>query len=153
MEHEILNSTELHARYPVFKPNENEIAILEKDAGYLNPEACIAAYLRMASENGAELHFQEVMTSFEEETDSGDGTTTVTVTTNKGVYRTRKLILTVGAWAPGLYGAAVADIVPLRIERRVVYWFEPPTPTAAEDDNNTHDFKVYLSVILSILFS
>jgi glycine/D-amino acid oxidase-like deaminating enzyme len=45
-------------------------------------------------------------------------------TANGDKYLTKKLILSVGAWAPELYGHLIK--VPLHCERRVLFWFEPP---------------------------
>ncbi len=47
----------------------------------------------------------------------------VTVTTAQGTYKTHKLVLTVGAWAPSVYGTALP--FELVVERRVLFWFEP----------------------------
>ena len=57
-----------------------------------------------------------------------------------GVYFARKLVLSVGAWAPQLYGQndALRALVPLHIERRVLFWFHPTHNDAKTRD----DFKV-----------
>lgn len=45
------------------------------------------------------------------------------VTTSCGIYMTRKLVLTVGAWAPELFNSVLP--FDLFLERRVLFWFEP----------------------------
>jgi glycine/D-amino acid oxidase-like deaminating enzyme len=45
------------------------------------------------------------------------------VRTSKGTYFGRKLVLSVGAWAVGLYGKAIPQ-AQLYIERRVLFWFK-----------------------------
>jgi glycine/D-amino acid oxidase-like deaminating enzyme len=63
--HEILNAQQVRERFPVFELKDTDIAIFEKDAGYINPEVCIDAYLRMANDFGAKLLFEEEMVSWE----------------------------------------------------------------------------------------
>jgi hypothetical protein len=56
----------------------------------------------------------------------------IRVTTDKGgVFYSRKLVLSVGAWAPEMYGHKIPS-TPLHVERRVLYWFEPATGTQAD---------------------
>jgi glycine/D-amino acid oxidase-like deaminating enzyme len=77
---------------------EGEIAIFEEDAGYLVPEHCLEAYFRLAEIYGASLHFNEAFLRWE----NVNGL--IHVETTLGKYVTRKLVLSVGAWAPKLYG-------------------------------------------------
>jgi len=124
--HRLLSSQEVKTEFPVFALGEEEIGVWEENAGYLNPELCIETYLQIAKQFHAEIHFEEKLLSIEEDGDN-DTDDFVTINTSKGIYRTKKLILTVGAWAPEIYGAAISTTVPLHIERRVLYWFKPNT--------------------------
>ena len=101
--------------------DEEEIGIFERDAGYLNPELCVKTHLDLAEKLGAELHFNERMTDYQIVV--SDGQEAVAVTTDKGQYVAKKLVLTVGAWAPQLVGPDFP--IPLHIERRVLCWFRP----------------------------
>lgn len=127
--HEVLSAAEIRQRFPAFQPNENEIGILEKEAGYLVPELCVQAHCELAETHGAELHFEEPMISWTALTHG------VEVTTSKGTYTAKKLVLTVGAWAPELYGQSISELMPLTASRRALFWFEPKEPDSSAFDH------------------
>jgi sarcosine oxidase len=118
LQHKILTSAQIHSMYPVFHPRPNEIGVLEEEAGYLIPEACIAAHVEQASKFGAQLYFETKAYHW-----SVDDDGKVTVITDKGKFVSSHLILSVGAWAQQMYAGSLR--LPLRVERRVLYWFEP----------------------------
>jgi sarcosine oxidase len=121
LDHEILSADDIKERFPIFEPSAHEIGVLEKNAGYLVPENCVSSYIELGKNRGGEAHFEEEMISWNsEDSENGD---IITVETSKSTYRTKKLILTVGAWAPELYGQDIP--LKLHVERRVLYWFEP----------------------------
>ncbi|WP_250005850.1 N-methyl-L-tryptophan oxidase [Actinoplanes sp. M2I2] len=116
LEHEILDAGEVRRRFPTFAPEPGEIALFEAKAGFVRPEATVAANLQLAAGHGADLRFHEPMTSWEP---AGDG---VRVTTGRGEYTAGQLVIAPGPWAPGL----LADLgVEFRIERQVQYWYQP----------------------------
>lgn len=128
MDHEILTHAEIRRRYPMMQADEDEIGLFESDAGYLNPELCMHTHLKLAEEFGAELHFQERLMGYQIQMDSADEDDkkeVITVSTDRGQYRARKLLLTVGAWAPQVYGAEISPILSLHLERRVLCWLLP----------------------------
>lgn len=137
LSHRVLSSTEVRAEFPVFSLAEEEIGVWEENAGYVNPELCIETYLQIAQQHHAEVHFEEKLTSMQQEGE------VVVLTTNKGQYRARKVVLTVGAWAPEMYGEAVAAQVPLHVERRVLFWFKPKL----EEETQLAYFQVNTSSI------
>jgi sarcosine oxidase len=115
--------------------DEDEIGIYERDAGYLNPELCIQIHLQQAAQRSAELHFEEGMTSYRlldsDREEEEEEEPLVEVTTTRGLcYRTRRLVLTVGAWAADIYGRDLSSSFTLKIERRVLFWFRPTDLTA-----------------------
>lgn len=84
------------------------------------------AYQDLAIRNGAELHFNESIVSWRAvtATNISDSSELIEVKTSQNKsYLTKKLVLSVGAWAPELYGSSIS----LRqyVERRVLYWFHP----------------------------
>lgn len=90
-------------------------------AGLLFAQRVIAAHLRLAQRHGAELHFEEPVTSWS--LNQGGG---VTVTTTRGTYAAAKIVLSAGAWLPKLMPELESTFhVPLQVERNVVFWFEP----------------------------
>jgi sarcosine oxidase len=52
---EVLERREISRRFPVVVPQPNDVAVYEPRAGYLLPEECIRAHLKLASAAGAEL--------------------------------------------------------------------------------------------------
>lgn len=132
--HEILSANDIRNRFPAFNVKDDEIGLLEKEAGYLVPELCVDAYRNMAERYGAELHYDEKVISWHTEKcniDLGDAIVEediVFVETSSGnTYLTKKFIISAGPWAPELYGNQLPDgkANKLSVERRVLFWFEP----------------------------
>lgn len=114
--HEELDSAEVAARFPAFTLREDERAIWEPQAGWIDPEAAIRAQLEHAAEFGAELHFEEAVREWE----AADGP--VRIRTGRGVYEAGRLIVCAGGWTRSL----LANIdLPLRVERQVNVWYRP----------------------------
>ncbi|UCM88830.1 N-methyl-L-tryptophan oxidase [Streptomyces marincola] len=121
--HEMLDAREIRARFPTLAPADDEVALFERRAGLLRPEATVAAQLELAAAAGAELRFEEPVTAWE----ALPGGRGVRVTTPDGVYTAGHLVVCPGAWAP----RQLADLgVPFTVERQIMYWFEPEGGTA-----------------------
>jgi sarcosine oxidase len=114
--HEVLDAAAVRARFPTFTPAPGELAVHEHRAGYVRPEASVAAHLDLAARAGAQLRFDERVLGWSAD---GDG---VRVRTDRGEVTAGHLVLTPGAWAPQV----LADLgLPLRVQRRVQHWFTP----------------------------
>ncbi|GID26101.1 monomeric sarcosine oxidase [Paractinoplanes brasiliensis] len=114
--HEILDAAEIRQRFPTLAPKDDEIALFEAKAGFVRPEATVAANLQLAEKRGADLRFGEPMASWAPESEG------VRVTTAQGSYTAGQLVIAPGPWAPEL----LADLgVEFRIERQVQHWFQP----------------------------
>ncbi len=114
--HEMLEAAEIRRRFPPLQPEPGVVALWERKAGFVRPEASVAAHLRLAERYGAELHFDEPAVSWEARPGG------VRVSTARGVYEAGRLVVSVGPWAPEL----LADLgLPLVVERNVLVWFEP----------------------------
>jgi sarcosine oxidase len=112
--YEYLDAADLRRRFPAFRPTDDTVAVWEKRAGILFPEACISTYLEGAVTNGAAIRCEEVVVHIMPQGDS------VTVETSKGKYTAGKVIVSAGAWI----GTLVPELkVPFTIERQVVCWF------------------------------
>ncbi len=111
-----LSPAEVTERFPALTPAEDTIAIWDSRAGILFPEDCVRSHLDIARANGADLRFDEPVESWEPD---GEG---VRLRTEKGEYRAGKLLLSAGAWIPGLMNGVS---LPLEVERQVLVWFEP----------------------------
>lgn len=117
LEIEKIESNELKKRYPQFQAPEDFIAVLDKTAYTLDPEAAITAHLQLAEHYGAEFHYNEQVIAWAvNPTDSS-----VIVTTDKGSYSANKIILTAGPWTNKLTNSQF----PFNVQRTVSYWFEP----------------------------
>ena len=114
--HELLNADEIRKRFPQFNVQDGEKGYYEPAAGFVRPEACIAAELELAQKRGAKIVTGETMKSFEE---AGDG---VHLTTDKGTYGAAKVILAIGAWLPPILPSEIARL--FKIHRQVLYWFD-----------------------------
>ena len=137
LQHEYLDADTIRSRFKnVFDIDDDDIGLYEYDAGYLIPENCIYAYRIEAKENSAEIYYNEMLTSYTTNNDVDD---TITVNTDKGNYRTKKLLLSVGAWAPSIYGESIP--MDLHVERRVQFWFKP---TNEENASLFHDIPIYI---------
>jgi sarcosine oxidase len=113
--HELLDATQIRARFPLFNVSDDEVGYFERAGGFVRPEACIAAELTLAEKYGAEIHRNEAVESFDA---SGGG---VAVKTAHGVYQADKIIVAAGAWLPKLMGGQVESL--LRVYRQVLAWF------------------------------
>jgi sarcosine oxidase len=121
---EILDADEASKRFPPFTLRDGDVAVHDPRAGYLDPEACNAAFLEAAAESGADLRFEEAILSWRA-VDGG-----VEVKTPAGTHTADRLILSVGAWTPELCEALH---LPLAVERQAVFWFDPG-PQATQFD-------------------
>ena len=115
--HELLDAAEVTRRFPAVRPPQGTVALYEPDAGWVPPEAAVAAQLARAAGAGADLRFEEPVLSW---TGSPAG---VRVTTAAGTYEAGAVVLAPGRWAPEL----LPDLpVPLTVEDRTMHWFDPP---------------------------
>ncbi|MDP8904547.1 MAG: N-methyl-L-tryptophan oxidase [Chloroflexota bacterium] len=116
--HELLDGDAVGRRFPALRLDPGMAALHEPLAGLLFPERCIETHLRLARQDGGELHFEERVMRC----DGGDGGGAVTVVTDRGEYSGSRLVLAAGAWLPHL----VPELeLPLVVERNVLFWFEP----------------------------
>jgi len=116
VDHEVLDGGALRRRVPALAPPPNTVAVLEHRAGILFPERCVEALRAAARARGAHLLTEERVLRW----DASSGF--VSVTTNRGVHRARRVILAAGAWLAQL---APALGVPLTVERQVIHWITP----------------------------
>ncbi len=112
--YEELTAVEVGRRFPVFQPGAGDVGLLEPRAGVLAPEAAIESALRLAEAAGAELHYEEPVSSW----NAGEA---ITLRTRAGHWRVERLILAAGAWLAGDLARAP---LPLRIARQTLFWFD-----------------------------
>jgi sarcosine oxidase len=114
IEHEDLTNAEVRRRFPMFAVDEQIEAYYEPEAGYLRPEAAVAAQLSLARRHGAELRLNEHV----EHWSAAPGT--VTVTTDRHTYQAEQLLLCAGAWLCDLFPAGRDTFA---VYRQLLYWF------------------------------
>jgi sarcosine oxidase len=113
---ERLDAGAIRDRHPAFTPDPGFVGVAESRAGLLFAEECVAAYLRLARERGADLHNDEQVVGWS----AGDGH--VAVETVFARYSAARLVLAAGPWIARL----VPELAPrLAVERNVQFWFEP----------------------------
>jgi sarcosine oxidase len=104
------------ARVPWLRLGRGMTALAERRAGLLRPERCIAAHLRLATEAGADIHTDEAVETWRAD---GDG---FVVETQKGRYRTARLVLCAGA---GMTDWLAAAGVAANVTRQTMFWLRP----------------------------
>ncbi|MBV9326387.1 MAG: N-methyl-L-tryptophan oxidase [Chloroflexi bacterium] len=119
LEHALLPSAEVRQRYPALCLAEDDVALWEPRAGYLRPEQCIDAHLRLAVDAGAEVRYEEPVRGWDA---SASG---VEVRTSVGGYTAEHLVFTCGARMTSVLGNAIP---PIRAERIPLFWLQPNAP-------------------------
>ena len=117
--HEVLDSSAMAARFPGYHLTKDIVSVYQADSGFLLPERCIVAHVNAAMSLGAEVHARERVTGWTA------GRRDVTVRTDRGVYRARRLVLSAGAWTRSLLPALQNAAIP---ERQVLIWTQPLVP-------------------------
>jgi sarcosine oxidase len=118
----MLTASEVQDRFPALAPETGMVGVWEPRAGILDPERCIDALLSRARTHGAALHFDESARAWRADRDG------VHVQTTRAGYRARKLVIAAGPWVGSLVPELQSN---LRIERQVVFWFDPSADAAA----------------------
>lgn len=117
LEHEVLSATRMRERFPTLPLGDDEVAVFEPRAGYVEPERTVLAQVELARRAGADLRFGQRVERWEPAADGGRVTTTGGET-----FSADRLLFCAGAWAPKLL-PGLGDR--LRVERQVMHWFAP----------------------------
>jgi sarcosine oxidase len=118
--HQLLDAREIRARFPQFRIEDDEVGYYEPEAGYLRPEECIRAQLKLAAAHGATLRPNEKVLAFE------PFDRDVMVVTEKSRYLVDKLVLSAGPWLPQLVDSQYARH--FKIFRQLLFWFDVNGP-------------------------
>jgi sarcosine oxidase len=112
----VLSAEPVGARFPGFELRGGEVAVVDPRAGILYADACVRVHLEMSARCGADLRFDERVTSW-----TSDGER-VLVETTRDRYSALSLVLSAGPWTTAL----LPDLaLPLVVERQVLVWLEP----------------------------
>ncbi len=119
LEHEVLDGSQIHARFPGLELPDELVGVYQPDGGFVLSERAIAGHAALALQAGAEIHGHEPVLEWE----ARDGG--VVVRTAVAEYRARRLIVSAGAWVGKLVGGLAPVAVP---ERRVLLWAQTLRP-------------------------
>lgn len=115
IDHELLDAAEIGRRFPQFRLVGDESGYFEPGAGFVRPEAAVAAQLELAARCGATIRTDETMTSYVQEPGG------ITVVTSSGRYAAGVLVIAAGAWLGAILGDRWAR--DLTISRQVLHWY------------------------------
>ena len=119
--HELLTGRELHQRFPGYSLPDAYRAVFQPDGGFLEPERCIQAHVRLAARHGATMRYGARVQDWKQDRDG------VVVMLDHAEIRAKQLVVSAGAWTPKV----VPSLAPLlQPERQVVGWFGVNEPTA-----------------------
>ena len=111
---EEMDTREIQRRFPPFHIPPGFRGVLEREAGFLFVEDCVAAHISEAKQAGADIREREPVVSWHAAADR------VEVRTTAERYTAARLVLTAGPWA----GQLLAEVGwPLRVMRQVMQWF------------------------------
>ncbi len=130
---ENLAAADARARYPAWRIPDSWVGVLERNAGYLHVERCVAAMVASAQARGADLRPRTEVRAWRR---CGAGVEVETMAGEK--FRAAKLAIAAGAWA----GRTLAELrLPLEIRRKALVWFAAPRPELFRAEA----FPVYLA--------
>ncbi|MFJ5764366.1 N-methyl-L-tryptophan oxidase [Lysinibacillus sp. NPDC093210] len=109
-------AAEAMEKWPGLTLPEEMVVCFEPTAGVLRVEACIHAYKKLALAQGALLHTHEKVHTIQAQE-------IIQIHTEKGVYETKQLIVTAGAWASELLQTMDLSL-PITPTRKTFAWFE-----------------------------
>ena len=115
--HACLSAAEIKTHWPQLNPPDSFVGGLEKEAGIVNPELSIAAFLNEAKKSGAAIVGDERVNRWVEEKGK------VFVETTGKTYETKRLLIAAGAWTNKLLDLPYNPLTPKRVP---VHWIEAP---------------------------
>ncbi|EQB37855.1 hypothetical protein M948_04635 [Virgibacillus sp. CM-4] len=116
LEHEVLEGEQAKKRYPQFTLYENDVVILDKNAGFLRPELAVVSAVQQAVKHGAKVKNYTKVNDIVPEKQGA------TIVTNEKSYHVEKVIITTGAWTLKLIPQLKNKLVPRRL---LLTWFAP----------------------------
>ena len=114
---EEFDTTSCRKAFPQFAIPDGHEAIFEPEAGFLVPEKAISAFHKLAISNGVAIHVNEKVIEWKREENE------IVIITDKNSYRSKKLVITAGAWAAKLLPSIEHK---LNITRQIIAWVDPP---------------------------
>ncbi len=130
IEYEIFGGKDFRKRFPAFGVKDSDTVYYDRVGGFLRPEACVEAQLRLAKARGATINTCEQVLSYHA---AGD---TVRVKTSKDEYAAKNIVIAAGPWLAGLMDA---KLMPgLKVTRQIVCWFRVKDSARFQDFQPAH---------------
>ena len=107
----------LQDNFPLFHFRDDDVGVLEENAGFLRVEECVSTFAQAALEMGAELVEGVTIEGWDQ------GAAGYEVTTSQGRFFGRRLIIAAGAWAHQLMPELDRE---LRVIAKHQHWFRIP---------------------------
>jgi sarcosine oxidase len=123
LEHAMLGAADVRERYPALHLSDDEVALWEPRAGYLRPERCVEAHLRLAQTAGAEVRYESAVRAWHAD-NAG-----VQLHTSAATVNASKVVFTCGARMSSILGDAIPTI---QAERVPLFWLQPEEPELFE---------------------
>jgi monomeric sarcosine oxidase len=117
---ELLEPRAAAERWPYFNFAGAGLVMYHADSGVLDPNHAMAAMLRLAAANGADIRFWTPVTRLEP-IQSGDG---AVAHTDSGTFTAPAIAVAAGAWIGPLLDGVV-DLPPLTVTQQQVFHFAP----------------------------
>jgi sarcosine oxidase len=108
----LLKADELRRAYPAHIVGNRDVAVLDAQAGFLRPEAAVAAMIARVEELGGEIRRGVVVSAVNPHSDG------VEVMTDEARETFDAVVIAAGPWTNEL-----VDWLPLTVERQVMVWF------------------------------
>ena len=108
----LLDTAELGDRYPAHVAGPGDVAVLDMQAGFVRPEAAVAAMIDRLVALGSEIRRGVVVNEVNSRSDG------VEVVTDAGIETFDAAVIAAGPWMRDLYA------LPLTVERQVLAWFQ-----------------------------
>lgn len=120
--HELIAPEEARCRYPWLNVADGDRVYFEPEGGYLHPERCVEAQLRLAAAAGARLVLDTRVEAILPHAGH------VEIRTGKGRILAGRVVVSAGAWAGRLLGPQVSGL--LRPTREILHWYalDPSAP-------------------------
>lgn len=118
LEHEVLDADSLAKRFPQFRIEDGDAAVLDRRAGFIRPELTVQTAACRAEELGARIHRY---TTVREIVPSGGG---VEVRTDAGSERFDTAVVSPGPWVNDLLPGLPWEV---EVRRLISAWYTPAT--------------------------
>ncbi|KGR89909.1 sarcosine oxidase [Ureibacillus massiliensis 4400831 = CIP 108448 = CCUG 49529] len=139
IDHEILNVEEAKKHFPQHVLREDEIMVLDKEAGYMRPELAVFAAAERAESLGAIIHRHTTVEQIEELNDK------VRIVANGENYEFDQVIVTAGPWTTRIFPELKENLTPKKL---VMTWY----PTSKIENYQPDKFPVFARMTEGITF-